>query len=459
MSVSSADGGDLEDLRSTVTPIPEDLTVSFTGGTMSADSTHNTIGLPPADVLALEHVLDNIYQVSATHPMRDCLRIEGIERISDLIGLSSSEIDELQIPKIFRFRLKKLLDWYVNQPSPSVAVWFTFTCDQYASYIPSFVSLKSDSSTSSSVCPSPDGIPSSFPAMSSPPQHSFLPGIKRQVNDYPQLKNDDVWFTFKRLFSVTAKSQGLWHVFNPDPDCQYVPVGEQQTYMFQLEQAFCFKVLVHSFQTVKSREFIRGTYADTNDAQLAFGDARKKYESSMDIMHLRTEKENTIKALYVNNSFKKSLEDWLEVWAQHVQDLEDNLDKPVSDIDKRAWLTASTLSHTQLSSAISTFATIEHTTNSPATFESFFRHLRGHAKTMDKTNKVSKVKSNRTKQVRKKKAKKTATPGISNPKPQSNGRRLGQDVVRTEKALHRGCESPVRSTCCRCCRRHDYFFF
>ena len=106
--------------------------------------------------------------------------------------------------------------------------------------------------------------------------------------------------------------------------------------MWQLEQAYCFRVLVHCFQTVKSRALVRGVAAKENDAQAAFAAACDKYECALDIMNLRTQQTNTIKEMELTESQKKGIESWLELWGSKVLDLEEHLDHVVSDIDKRA---------------------------------------------------------------------------------------------------------------------------
>ena len=47
--------------------------------TLSMDSTHNPMGIPSADFLALDHVLDSIFELSPGHNVCLCLEDEGIE--------------------------------------------------------------------------------------------------------------------------------------------------------------------------------------------------------------------------------------------------------------------------------------------------------------------------------------------------------------------------------------------
>ena len=114
-------------------------------GTLSSDFTHNTMGMPSADVLAFHHVLDNVLELPKSSAIRDCIQLESLERISDLIGLEEAELADLNMPKVFQRRFKKLLNWYHNQTSPTVNSWFILTSDQYASYIPSYTSVESNS--------------------------------------------------------------------------------------------------------------------------------------------------------------------------------------------------------------------------------------------------------------------------------------------------------------------------
>ena len=162
-----------------------------------------------------------------------------------------------------------------------MALWFTLSSDMFASYIPSYADSKTQKSAASlnSEIQVPEIAISGGvqPAISEATKSlSILPGVKRNVTDFPKLTSDGEWFIFKRLFKSSASAQGLWHVFNPDPECFYIPVGEQQEKMWQLEQAYGFRVLVHCFQTVKSRAVVRGLAAKENDDQAAFAVACDK---------------------------------------------------------------------------------------------------------------------------------------------------------------------------------------
>ena len=84
---------------------------SGTTGTLSADTTHNTMGMASADVLAFAKVLDDIFELPPGHKVRKALEEEGFERISDLVGLSHSELEELPFSPVFVRRFKKLVDW------------------------------------------------------------------------------------------------------------------------------------------------------------------------------------------------------------------------------------------------------------------------------------------------------------------------------------------------------------
>ena len=201
--------------------------------TLSADSTRNPSGgVLSADKQALAHVLDNLFDLPPSHPVRTALDHEGIEMISDIVGLMEDDIDKMQLPKIFKRRFTKLLDWYYNLDEPTVAVWFSFTSDQYASYVPSYAQpVSAASQANSSLSQVVPDVPKSTPQVYTQSAPSILPGVKRNVQDFPKLTKDDAWFIFKRNFQATACAQALWHVFNPDPDCLYIPVGEAQIHL------------------------------------------------------------------------------------------------------------------------------------------------------------------------------------------------------------------------------------
>ena len=148
--------------------------------------------------------LDEIFELPPNHRVRQALDEEGFERISDLIGLSHQEIEELPISPVFVRRFKKLVDWYENHDNPTVALWFTLTSDMYASYIPSYTASKPPSVVTSQTAsiPIPDVAVSGAHPSAPRQQHipSVLPGVKRMISDFPKLTNDENWCIFKRLF-------------------------------------------------------------------------------------------------------------------------------------------------------------------------------------------------------------------------------------------------------------------
>ena len=110
-------------------------------------------------------------------------------------------MEELPISPVFVRRFKKLVDWYEHQENPSVALWFTLSSDMFASYIPSYTDSKAQKSTASlnSEIQVPEiAISCGAQAVNSEATKllSILPGVKRNVTDFPKLTSDGDWFIF-----------------------------------------------------------------------------------------------------------------------------------------------------------------------------------------------------------------------------------------------------------------------
>ena len=77
---------------------------------------------------------------------------------------------------------------------------------------------------------------------------------------------------------------------------------------WQLEQCWAFKALTHCFCTVKSKEVLRGTFAANNDAQGAYAACVRKYENALDVINLRTTKEQEVKDFILKANYKGRVE-------------------------------------------------------------------------------------------------------------------------------------------------------
>ena len=357
--------------------------------------TEGSFRIASDDVLAISWLLDVVLDIPERSPLRDELLAMGIERGSDLLGLEKDDFPR-SIPIAHVKRLLKAADWFQQQSDPVPKTWWQLTLDAFSAYVPSFsqpskpASVVSTNSTHSSATlatvPVPAPVTSST-ALATPGASTsyptLLPGIKRVISDYPKLQKDEQWYFWKRVFKTTAASHSIWHVFDTDVIFVPNPNDLQALHMWDLEQAWCFKVLTHCFVTVKAKAVLRGEFATNNDAQAAYAACVDKYETDLDIINLRTTKENEVKALVLNNNYKKSIELWLEIWCKHIDDFEEYTSDVVSEVNKRAWLTSSVNPHTQMASAVVGFNTLENTLGQKKPFDMFYKHLLGTAKTID----------------------------------------------------------------------------
>ena len=139
-------------------------------------------------------------------------------------------------------RIQKLKDWYEHQFAKGLGVWFLLTQKIFLDFITNPPSpivpdpvVPRSSSTNSSSTTAPSG-------------HTVLYGVKRNMSDYPKLRDDKLWLSFNRNFKVIAATQAVDEILDPT----YVPSSKEEG-DFKAKNTFTYSVLSQSLLTAKSR--------------------------------------------------------------------------------------------------------------------------------------------------------------------------------------------------------------
>ena len=114
-------------------------------------------------ILTLAHVMDNVLELEQDAQIRLRFDMNGVERISDILDLTSEDLKDMGLNLVNRKRVLRLIAWYYEQSSPTVEAWFTLTADDFDSFVPTNTSNVTVTSFSTPV---PDPVNSSPPDLS-----------------------------------------------------------------------------------------------------------------------------------------------------------------------------------------------------------------------------------------------------------------------------------------------------
>jgi hypothetical protein len=81
----------------------------------------------------------------------------------------------------------------------------------------------------------------------------FRKSIKRDISQYPTLKDEKNWDTFHRTFLNTIRAHDLEHVTDPD----YEPEDESEEALFTHQQSFVYSVLERCLLTDMGKTIVR----------------------------------------------------------------------------------------------------------------------------------------------------------------------------------------------------------
>ena len=179
---------------------------------------------------ALEHVLSVlssdvyllVFEEAGITTIYDLLTVD----LADLKGLTplDSESNLVQMTAVHLGKIKKLLAWYQNQEDASVSTWYTLTKENFNQFIAQYV----------------NSTPTSSITTTSKPSSDMLQGVKRNITDYPRLREDKMWMSYNRNLRALAATHALSEVLNPE----YVPTLEKEA-DFQAKNTFMYSVFTY----------------------------------------------------------------------------------------------------------------------------------------------------------------------------------------------------------------------
>ena len=125
----------------------------------------------------------------------------------------------------------------------------------------------------------PTPMPSTPPVYHKPPHNpvtDFQKTLKKDVNTYPDLKDDKGWDDWNRKTLVLARAQGFENVF----DNQYTPKEPSKQALFLQHQRFMTAVFITKLHTVEGKAIVRRHW-ERSDAQSIYAELVDYYTNSV----------------------------------------------------------------------------------------------------------------------------------------------------------------------------------
>jgi len=329
---------------------------------------------------ALSHVLDNVFKIAATHPLRSFLASESVESIFILTRYKEDQIVDKEfmdsngitrtLPTATINQIMDLKRWFRHCESPSATEFMTLTAEAFDEFCLGATPPASPSRLSGGTAATPTVVSPS----PSKEADLFKRSIKRSVAEYPELKLKSEYPEWRLDVDNLLFSHGI--SFLTDPDYEATTPDE---IAFEAEaNQFLAGALVRKI-----------TYtAGANICQAHRQDARK----ILALLHSKctegiygTEQRDALKKKLQAQRFDprtvKDGETFLEVWFKQLTMLErqmKNIDpdsKGVSDSEKREWLEVSIAQNEDGKLANMTCMTLEATQKKKLSFEEYFEYL------------------------------------------------------------------------------------
>jgi hypothetical protein len=324
---------------------------------------------------ALNHVLkvldnkkyDAIFEDAGIEDMDNFLLID-INELKSISILDDETTKMVTLNLVEIGRLKKMTDWFELQGTLEPDVWLKFN----------------DQSLKEMLCPAQ--VPMSPPnvTMSSTPKVTpgILSGVKRNINEYPKLRDDKMWMSFNRTLLSLAATHDLSEVFDPS----YVPTNETMD-EFKKKNTFVYSVFTHSLISAKSKVPLRA-HESTRDAQAVYRALLSAYADGTAATLSAEALETQLCGMKLDNSWQKSYETFLHTWSARLYDLESVRDDVITIADRKRWLINSIRSNSALYQGVNTSKSVEQAMKACANgtdlpWEQFFNIILDHAQNLD----------------------------------------------------------------------------
>jgi hypothetical protein len=289
-------------------------------------------------------------------PFRACFKEAGVTCGSDFISIDSSNygtisfsavkngtdkdttLNNIQVKK-----LNSLISWFRKNPSSPAGHWFDLIKDTFRTWRTESIVTPATSATT------PATVPSNISAI-----NDFRKGVKRSISDYKPFKEDHYFNSWQRHLQTTARSHNIDNVIN----LAYTPVTQEEKDLLDEQKKFAYSVLKQTVLTPDGILIIR-VHSDMGDASAVYSDLVNQYRKSTSAQLAASELESELASFCIDASWTKTNPTFLIAWTTKTLDLDNVLEQPITESQKRIWFTQAVAPKAVLSLAISQFNTSE----------------------------------------------------------------------------------------------------
>lgn len=353
-------------------------------------------------------VFDEILEQPPDGNLRLCCKEMGVLSLPDLLELTKEDMHDWSgvtlppgelLPVIIKFRvmdiikIQRLQAWYVHHDDPDAALWNTITKPDYQAWhdTDQAIRVRAALGTTQTVSSSGAKISGGAAGLTNPTKSeisNFQKAIKLNINDYNKFKDDKYWHKWLDQITTIAALHQTSDVLDPT----YLPQPGDEATLFHLHNTFMYTMLTECVQTSKGKICVRAHAVD-RDAQATLVALTKAYTDNVSVQMSATTLRSELTVMRLDANWKRSCESFLTFWGHKVLDLEDIQGTPVSDEQKREWLTATLQTHKELEAAVrqtliheTLAATASGGAGAHMSWEPFFDLLVSIAKMTDNTN-------------------------------------------------------------------------
>jgi hypothetical protein len=250
---------------------------------------------------------------------------------------------EARLNKIELRLLSMLQQWFRNQDSPDLSTWFNLDHVTFTQYW---------KTTTKSHTPS--GVTSGASNYVTDHAANFLKGIKRDIKQYDQFKDDKNWLTWKVHVENIASTHGIEHLLDPT----YTPTSKEEIDKYDIEQKYLYSILSQCLHTSKSKKELR-THQKSKDANAVWAALINSYETGVTGTLMEEKLEKALEQyILVADKWNKPLATFLTTWSLKVMELEDFKNKSLTDKEKIDYLEKAIRGHAKLNKATTSSTTI-----------------------------------------------------------------------------------------------------
>ena len=279
---------------------------------------------------SLRHVVENILKVDEDSATVQAIHDEGITEIDDLLILERDFKDDpllftpspsappKPIPAPQRYLITRLQNFCAqylhdhNDEYPTEGEWLKLTRKDLHSF-----------GTPSVLPPAPGTTASGSKRSSSAltPAQIFKKGIRRDMNDFPELSQQKKFLPWHNAFTATIHAQDLSTIIDPN----YTPSTSDERELFSLQQDYVFKVFQKTLHTDTGRALV-AKYSSTRSANLLYQElvthSKTSTEADLAIGHL----DDFLKNSRLDRTWRGTTAGYVAHWQTQLRDFEEIAD-------------------------------------------------------------------------------------------------------------------------------------